>query len=724
MSMAAKTGWQHVAVTRSGDTFMMFSDGLLMATTSASGTVASTSRNFNIGLDPASDSQCLNGYINDLRILAGHAKYTADFAVPTSTVGTSVSETVNDLTVLYLPFDDDSMEDQARNHAITKNGSTSSRINTSVKKFGTSSARFEDADREIHIPGGKFNLGSSFTIEGWYYLTEYTTHSVGFSYDEIGGSSGKDSLVLGLATSDNKVRFQIGLDGGSEYIMVGHDVTNTKLSLNTWTHVACVRDGTNLYIFKDGVQQGATMTVSSSSLVISQTSTDHVFVIGGSTHSPSPYSNHGMAGYIDDFRIVDGVALYTSNFTPPTSAVGLAVESGGVTTNTVDNKFLSSVWSLKDQNKKISKGEWIRNDVADTGANGRGRSIKGAGLEVFGHRHFTGPGIEASGGTESETPTHKYHVFGSPGTFTMTGQQGQIEYLVIGGGGGGGAGGQWMSLGGGGGAGGLRTGYLDPLTPGTYPVTVGNAGNGGNPGMTTGGSGTSSTFATITSAGGGGGGLGRKPNSQSEPGAAGGSGGGHGSTTGSGGNFPARAAGNTPPTTPSQGNPGGFGASDIPGSYPDPNVQGFAVAGGGGGAGSAGFDGGQNGFGHGGEGTTLPQFPGSLLSGVVPGDSVTAVGPTGIWASGGGGGSNQPGPRGQYLGGVGGPQSTHPAPQDHGQGGGGYGANPQYNGQPGARGTGGGGGAGMHNPGPPGGQQYNRSGQSGGNGIVIIRYEI
>ena len=391
MSMAAKTGWQHVAVTRSGDTFMMFSDGQLMATTTASGTVASTSRNFNIGLDPASDSNCLNGYINDLRILAGYAKYTADFDPPTSTVGTSVSETVNDLTVLYLPFDDDSMEDQARNHAITKNGSTSSRINTSVKKFGTSSARFEDADREIHIPGGKFNLGSSFTIEGWYYLTEYTEHSVGFTYDEIGGSSGKDSLVLGLATSDGKVRFQIGLNGGSEYIMVGHDVTNTKLSLNTWTHVACVRDGTNLYLFKDGVQQGATMTVTSSSLVLSETTTDHVFVIGGSTHSPSPYSNHGMAGYIDDFRIVDGVALYTSNFTPPTSAVGLAVESGGVTTNTVENKFLSSVWSLKDQNKKISRGEWIRNDVADTGANAKGRVIKGAGLEDTNHRWYEAP---------------------------------------------------------------------------------------------------------------------------------------------------------------------------------------------------------------------------------------------------------------------------------------------------------------------------------------------
>jgi len=59
----------------------------------------------------------------------------------------------------------------------------------------------------------------------------------------------------------------------------------------------------------------------------------------------------------------------------PSTAVGSAVIGGGVTSNIVDNKFLSSVWSLKDQNKKISKGEWIRNDAADTGVDGKGKRI-------------------------------------------------------------------------------------------------------------------------------------------------------------------------------------------------------------------------------------------------------------------------------------------------------------------------------------------------------------
>jgi len=643
----------------------------------------------------------------------------ANSSVVTTTT-TSVSSDID----LYLPFDSDLNDDSTNSHTISNSGSVA--VSTSVKKYGAGSAYFPAAADYLQISGGKFEFGSNdFTIEGWFYsngsgggFETVLNYILPTGSNSESATTGNYSYGFKLSLNEGgNFKFLLAIDDGQTGFK---DITSGShtISNNTWTHYAITKEGSTLRAFKDGSLIG-TQTGLTAGPAASIGDSEHSAGAALRIGSGYEYSaSKGISGYIDDLRIINGSALYTSNFTPPTSAVGL---TGDVTTITADNKFLSSVWSLKDQNKKISKGEWIRNDAVDTGANGKGRVIKSAGLQVSGHRHFTGPGITASGGTESTTPTHNYHIFTTPGTFTMTGAEGQVEYLVIGGGGAGGMGGQWMSLGGGGGAGGLRTGYLDPLTPGAYPVTVGQYGTAVSYG--TGNPGQPSSFATITSAGGGGGGLGRKPNSQSEPGDAGGSGGGHGSTTGSGSNFPARAAGNTPPTTPPQGNPGGFGASDIPGSYPDPNVAGFAVAGGGGGSGSAGFDGGQVGLGHGGEGTPLPQFPGSLLSGVLPGDSVTAIGPTGIWASGGGAGHNKPGPRGQYMGGVGGPQSTHPAPNDHGQGGGGYGANPSNSSKEGANGTGGGGGGGHHNPGPPGGQVYNRPGERGGNGIVIIRYE-
>jgi hypothetical protein len=128
-----------------------------------------------------------------------------------------------------------------------------------------------------------------------------------------------------------------------------------------------------------------------------------------------------------------------------------------------------------------------------------------------------------------------------------------ISYLAIGGGGAGGAGDAAGSGGGGGGAGGYRTGYT-PITAGTsYTITVGTGGTGVVGGTGNNGSSTSisGTGISITSAGGGGGG-----NTTGVPGngvgAAGASGGGGGLR-----NNAAGGAGNTPSTTPSQGNAGG-----------------------------------------------------------------------------------------------------------------------------------------------------------------------
>ena len=398
VGQGAAAQWMHIAFTRDdNNTVRYFVNGTIKST-SANNTASRVSGGdtFKIGYGAVGSYRSFQGYLDDIRIIKGYAKYTAEFAPPTSAVGTSVSETVNDLTVLYLPFDDSSMEDQARNHSITKEG-TSVALSTSVKKLGTSSAYFPAADDELQIAGSKFDLGTSFTIEGWYYLTDYTVHSNAFNYEELGVLNTNDEFILTLGTSGNgspgDLRFRLMLNNGAETIWAGGDnagnYTQTP-SLNTWFHIACVRDGASLYLFKDGVQLGITQTITNSTLPM-RTSGNHVLSVGGSTLSPTPYSEHGMKGYIDDFRIVDGVALYTSNFTPPTSPVGLAVESGGVTTNVVDNKFLSSVWSLKDQNKKISKGEWIRNDAADTGANGKGRVIKGAGLEDTNHRWYVAP---------------------------------------------------------------------------------------------------------------------------------------------------------------------------------------------------------------------------------------------------------------------------------------------------------------------------------------------
>ena len=227
-----------------------------------------------------------------------------------------------------------------------------------------------------------------------------------------------------------------------------------------------------------------------------------------------------------------------------------------------------------------------------------------------------------------------------------------VEYLVIGGGGGGGGtlpGGLGT---GGGGAGGYRTASGFSVTSQTYTITVGAGGIGSTAGSGAGADGTtgnSSTFSTITSAGGGGAG------GYANVGKTGGSGGG-GYTTG--------GAGNTPSTSPSQGNTGGNTQDAAP------NYGG----GGGGGSSVVGNNGSGAGGGNGGAGTASS----------ISGSSVTRAG-----GGGGGfifsGGSNSSG----------------------GSGGGGG------NGFAGTANTGGGGG---------GHAGLSGNGYAGGSGIVIIRY--
>ena len=270
----------------------------------------------------------------------------------------------------------------------------------------------------------------------------------------------------------------------------------------------------------------------------------------------------------------------------------------------------------------------------------------------------------ATGGTITTSGDFKIHTFTSPGTFCVSqvgdgANPSSVDHLVIAGGGGGAANSNGA---GGAGAGGFRTSFpspagVIPISAQGYPITVGGGGAGhvGDPENAGNGvSGSNSIFSSITSAGGGGGGG-------AGAGVAGGSGGGAGQGIGSGG------AGNTPPVSPSQGNPGAAGA---------PGERGA----GGGGAGAAGSS----------------VTGGNGLANSITGSAITR---------GGGGG--------------GGARNVSPGNGAGGSGGGGAGAC-AANGVAGTVNTGGGGGGAGRNT----GTGKNNTGGAGGSGIVIIRYKF
>jgi hypothetical protein len=77
--------WQHLAVTYDGTTTRTFLNGVLQSTSTSSYT-APTTRNLQyIGMTQSGGfTQEYYGYINDLRITKGYARYTANFTPPTA----------------------------------------------------------------------------------------------------------------------------------------------------------------------------------------------------------------------------------------------------------------------------------------------------------------------------------------------------------------------------------------------------------------------------------------------------------------------------------------------------------------------------------------------------------------------------------------------------------------------------------------------------------------
>jgi hypothetical protein len=221
----------------------------------------------------------------------------------------------------------------------------------------------------------------------------------------------------------------------------------------------------------------------------------------------------------------------------------------------------------------------------------------------------TGGNIVANDGT------YWYHAFLTSGTFTPQTAL-TCDYLVVaGGGGGGGTKGANVGYGGGGGAGGYRSATSQSLTAQTYTIIIG-AGGAGTSAPTNGGDSaiSGSGFTTFTSTGGGfGGNITYAGRSVINDGANGGSGGGAGNEIKLGG------LGNTPSTSPSQGNNGGAGYVG----------GGNAAGSGGGGASAAGSAGTNNSAGGAG---------GSGSNAHSSWATVTSTGASGYYAGGGGGG--------------------------------------------------------------------------------------
>ena len=173
-----------------------------------------------------------------------------------------------------------------------------------------------------------FQFGSSnFTIEVWANWSAFD--SSGFeTIVKSGNTNGSNSMFqFDYKSSESKLRIIPYVSDSS----VVKQVSFTP-EFNRWYHLAAVRDGNNLKIFIDGTQTGG-------DLAFSDTIDSETTGLSIGKRAMSDENNgfeRNFNGYLSNLRIVNGTAIYTADFTPPTNelektsdTVLLALQSSG-----------------------------------------------------------------------------------------------------------------------------------------------------------------------------------------------------------------------------------------------------------------------------------------------------------------------------------------------------------------------------------------------------------
>ena len=316
--------WHHIAVCRSGSTVRLFYDGSQIGSATSSNFIRSGS-SLRIGgyqFFPGGE-RSFNGYIDDLRITQGIARYVAgtggnagkmvfagtnNLALPTAELPANVTDdpSYNSVSLLLrgsgvagplVPYDESPTP-----KTLTVSGNAG--ISTTTFKYGGSalvagtSPNFTWGSNRIQVPAGAaFAYGTGdFTVEAWIYPT---VASNGIFWGQT--VSGTNYFIC-QTSADRRPAFVFATSGG------GTAVFGPVITLNQWSHVAIVRNAGQVRVYSNGV--GGT------AVACTQNFSDTTFVptIGGYTHNATQVI---FSGLIDDLRVTKGIARYKKDFLPP-----------------------------------------------------------------------------------------------------------------------------------------------------------------------------------------------------------------------------------------------------------------------------------------------------------------------------------------------------------------------------------------------------------------------
>jgi len=306
-SIAANT-WTYVAVVRAGtgaNQTTLYVNGTSDGTGTSATNFSQTS-NMLIGAD-RSTTNFANGYISNLRLSNTNRTIS-------STPTTALTADAN---TIFLSLNLNRFQYTDSTAAYTNISVTGTPSVVPFSPFNPTSAwsdstvggsgYFDGTGDYLSTPSSSaFSFGTGdFTIEYWVYVNSGTNNGIFQLSDTAGGlkPSQANSLAMNIFTNN---AVSIYANGTS------YQAPNNTLPYNSWTHFAIVRSSNVTKLYANG---SLVTSIGSSGSITDNTNYTGLYVAVGGYYSTA----YLMTGYVSNFRVVKGTAVYTSNFTPPTA---------------------------------------------------------------------------------------------------------------------------------------------------------------------------------------------------------------------------------------------------------------------------------------------------------------------------------------------------------------------------------------------------------------------
>ena len=299
--------WQHICASRTGNLIKIFFNGESLALSSQGEAHTNSYNAGDIAIGGAGVGTDFQGFISDIRFEKGTSR-TSNFTPPTAPLSSTGA-------ALHIKGTDASIIDKSQGANLKLEGNTTGST-TQVKFANTKSMYFDGNGDYIPIITDFFyekntsNASTTkFTIETWVYHTSRLTYS---GYNHI------FQTIVGLGNVG--LSFGIGPSGNLKFYHQSSStnvVTSTStISLNTWTHIAVIVDGSQgssgVTLKINGSTDG-TGSWSGISTSLSDHSTPYSsphFTIG---RYPDSFQSHQQfQGYLQDLRISSYARTITS----------------------------------------------------------------------------------------------------------------------------------------------------------------------------------------------------------------------------------------------------------------------------------------------------------------------------------------------------------------------------------------------------------------------------